>query len=248
MKELYEKNRVKFIGFHNAIDFESLITLKPDLVLTSGMTVARDVMYYGFPVLITYSSLNHNLESKIKYFPFMGKILNAEEIANERVTKIRNTLKEIEEKTRYLPKPKVTWGLYYNKQVITLSGDIWIAELIKISGGDYVFADNRVGANAFSLEEFITKSKDADIFFANPLLETVAKQQEAMAKSHVGLKELKAFSDKGMVVVAEPILFQDSGHIEEIALDMAALFHPELYPDRKLKYIKILEDINDLPF
>jgi iron complex transport system substrate-binding protein len=248
MREIYEKGQVKFIGYYNAMDFESIITLKPELVLTSSISAVGNVSYLGFPILGTYSNYRSDLQNQLDFFLFMGRLYDAEDIAKAKVEKIQKTLKEIEDKAKYLPKPKLTWGVYYNKRVFTLSGNFWLAEIMKICGADYVFADINFDARDFSLEEFISRSRDADIFFANPLQESVAKSQEAMVKSHPDLGELKAFSEHGVVALTEAILWQDSGNLDEIALDMAALIHPELYPDRKLKYIRILEDISELPF
>lgn len=248
MREIYEKGQVKFVGYYNAMDFESFITINPDLVLTSSITAVGDVAYLGFPIIGTYSNYRSDLNNQIEFFLFMGKLFGAEDKAEAKVAKIRKTLKEIEERAKNLPKPKLTWGVYFNKRVFTLSGDFWLTEIMDICGADYVFGDIHVDARDFSLEEFITRSKDADIFFANPLQETVAKSQEAMVKTHPDLGELKAFSEKGVVALTEPILWQDSGNLDEIALDMAALIHPELYPDRKFKYIRILEDVSELPF
>jgi iron complex transport system substrate-binding protein len=178
----------------------------------------------------------------------MGSLYDAKDIAEAKVQKIRDTLKEIENKANNLPKPKLTWGVYFNKRVFTLSGDYWLTQVLKICGADYVFADIHVDSRDFSLEEFITRSRNADIFFANPLQETVAKIQEDMVRAHPDLGELKAFKKNGIVAVTEPILWQDSGRMEQIALDLAALIHPELYKDRKMKYIKILTDKSTIPF
>jgi iron complex transport system substrate-binding protein len=248
MREIYEKGQVKFIGYYNAMDFESIITLKPELVLTSSMTSVGNVAYLGFPILGTYSNYRNDLQNQIEFLLFMGKLYDAEDIAKAKVDKIQKTLKEIEDRAKYHYKPKLTWGVYFNKRVFTLSSNFWLSEIMKICGADYVFADIDFDARDFSLEEFITRSRDADIFFANPLQESVSKTQEAMVKYHPDLGELKAFSEDGVVAVTEALLWQDSGNLDEIALDMAALIHPELYPNRKLKYIKILDDKSEIPF
>jgi iron complex transport system substrate-binding protein len=92
------------------------------------------------------------------------------------------------------------------------------------------------------LEEFLTRSKDADIFFANPIYEEVVKAKEDMLIYHPDLAVLKAFGPEGTVVVPKALVWQDTGNLDEIVMDVGAIIHPELYPDRELKYFYYLEN------
>ncbi|MDR2461203.1 MAG: ABC transporter substrate-binding protein [Deltaproteobacteria bacterium] len=245
MQELFKEGKVKFIGLYNAIDLESIVTLKPDLILVSSMTSYSHLEYLGFPLVATYSDYRSDIENQLELMDFIASFFDKRDLVAEKLSKIRQTFVEIEEKAKYHPKPKLTWGVYYGKRVFTLSKNFWLTEILNLAGADYVFNDIEFDNRDFSLEEFITRSRDADIFFANPLTEAAAIAKEDMTKWHEDLLELKPFTGKGTVALTEPILWQDPWNLDEIALDMAALIHPELYPGRTLKYVRILKEGED---
>ena len=107
-------------------------------------------------------------------------------------------------------------------------------------GASYVFGDINVDSIGFSEEEFITRSRDADVYFASYGHDRGPQTFDELAARYPSLLELKAFQGRGVVAMLEPILWQDSGRLDEIALDLAAFFHSDLFPERSFKYLRIL--------
>jgi hypothetical protein len=93
-----------------------------------------------------------------------------------------------------------------------------------------------------SLEYFITHSKDADVFFANPYEEENVRRKADMTAWRPDLGLFKSFGPSGSVVTTKELTWQDTGNLHEIALDLAYVIHPELYPERKLTYFALLPD------
>jgi iron complex transport system substrate-binding protein len=243
MINLYKSGRVTFVGLYNALDFETIVELKPDLILASGITSVDDFSYLGFPAIGTYNDSKSDIESYYKLLIFMGVLYGVPDVARERVKEIRETFQEIEEKVKNLPTPSFTWGTYWDKRIFTLSGHYWLTQTMVRCGASYVFRDVQVDTFGFSEEEFITRSRDADIYFASYGHDRGPNTMEELMKKYPNLLELKAFRNDGVVAMLEPVLWQDSGRLDDIALDLTAFFHSDLYPDRKLKYIRILSEL-----
>jgi ABC-type Fe3+-hydroxamate transport system substrate-binding protein len=243
MINLYKSGKVTFVGLYNAIDFEAIVALDPDLILASGITSVDDYSYLGFPAIGTYNDSKSDVESYYKLLVFMGVLYGVPEVARERVLEIRKVFKEIEEKVEDLPTPSFTWGTYWDKRIFTLSGQYWLTQTMVRCGSDYVFKDVLVDSFGFSEEEFITRSRDADIYFASYGHERGPRNLDELVKKYPNLRELKAFRKEGVVAMLEPVLWQDSGRLDDIALDLAAFFHSDLYPDRELKYVRIQSEV-----
>jgi ABC-type Fe3+-hydroxamate transport system substrate-binding protein len=200
----------------------------------------EDLEYMGFPVVGTYDTRINNTENRLALINFIGSLFGARDKAEAHTKHIRATIEEIRRKTAGFTKPTISWGIYDNGHVFGLRADFWLAELMVDAGGDYLMGEVVSDTTEISLELFITRSKDADIFFANPYLESVVKSKRDMLRAHPDLELFKAFSPLGKVVTTEELTWQDTGNLHKIALDMAHILHPELYPERALSYFNLL--------
>jgi iron complex transport system substrate-binding protein len=239
MRGLYDSGRIKFVGFFDAMDFEGILELKPDLIIASSITNVDDLNYLGLPVVVTYNDAQNDIESYYDLIVFIGTLYGEGERARGRVADIRAALDQIGERVKGEKRPKFTWGTYWDKRVLVLSSDYWLTQLMTLCGGEYAFSDVNYDSISFSQEEFITRSRDADVYFASYGHDAGPKTLDELVTRYPDLMELKAFAQKGVVAMAEPILWQDSGYPDRVALEVAGLFHSGLYPESVRKYIRI---------
>jgi iron complex transport system substrate-binding protein len=240
--KLYAEGQIHFVGYWNAMDYEAIKLLNPDLVLSSSIEAQETLESFGFAVAGTYDPALNSIENRVMLINFLGAAYEKEEIAKKMGKVVQETVKSIKKRAEGHPKPITGWGVYYGKRVYALRGNFWMAELITAAGADYVFSDLESDAMEIALEAFITKTKDAELFFANPIYEYEVKTKRDMVAYHPDLATLKAFGPEGRVVVPKALTWQDTGNLAEIALDVAAVIHPELYPDREITYFYFLED------
>ncbi|MDR2339459.1 MAG: ABC transporter substrate-binding protein [Deltaproteobacteria bacterium] len=248
MIKRYREGKVRFVGYFNALDYENIVRMSPELVLASSPGMVADLNYLGLAAIGTYNNFENDIDSYLRLLAFMGALFGAEEEAALRVSDIKTALSDIRAKVRDLEQPKFTWGTYWDKRVFVLSSHYWLTELMTLCGGDYVFGDSGVGNVSFSLEEFLVRSGEADIYFASYGHDPGPETLEDLIKKSPDLSGLRAFAERGMVVMTEPILWQESGQMDKLAYEMAALFHPEVYPQRNLEFIRILSNKTDIPF
>jgi ABC-type Fe3+-hydroxamate transport system substrate-binding protein len=243
MRDLYLSGHVKFVGLYNALDYETIISLKPDVILTSNIQAVEDLNYIGFPVVGTYFEANSSIRSYLELLIFFGVLYDVRDVAETRVARIEQALDDIRAKVGPETKPTFTWGTYWGKQVFVLSSGYWLAELMTLCGGEYVFKGVVTGSTAFSLEEFVTRSRNADIYFANYGHTLYPQTVYDLLLKYPDLAETRPFSKEGIVAVTEKIVWQDSGHLDNLALDLAAFFHPSVYPQvTEYHYLSILKE------
>ncbi|MDR2354117.1 MAG: ABC transporter substrate-binding protein [Deltaproteobacteria bacterium] len=241
IRKLYDTGQMNHVGLYNAMDFELIQILQPDLIFTSTIEQLNDLEELGFTTMATYKSDLNTIENRLQLFDLVGTLYGKREEAQKKIQTIRKTITEVQQRVKDHPSPLVSWGTYYNKRVFAISSAFWMAEFMTIAGANYIFKDLNYDNADLDLEEFITRSRDAELFFANPVLENNVKRKADMVFYHPDLSALRAFGPTGRVVVPLHLAWEDTGYLDEILLDMACVIHPELYPERKLKYFVYLE-------
>jgi iron complex transport system substrate-binding protein len=238
--EAFRSGSLEFVGLWDSLDFEVIRRLKPDVILSSSLQVAQTLESLGFVVAVTYSHVNNDLDNRIKLFDFLGALLGRRSEAQALTTELKMTLELVTEATKGRPRPQISWGIYFNNRVYPLNGDFWLSQIFEICGGDYVLSTLKAGSMELNLESFLVASAQADIYFASVLYEGEVKTKADYLGYHPELSRLKSFGPGGRVYMPEAILFQDTGRLSDMVKEVAAIIHPEIWPDRKLKYFREL--------
>ena len=141
-----DSGKIACIGETNAIDFEKLKSIEPDLVLTWDACAISMINELGIPGVITTTGEAMDLNTRMRFARFLALFFNREREADEYVAKVQNAIKSV--KDSFLnsdfdkgPRPKVIWGDIYEKRVMVEPGNSWAAEMIELAGGDYLFDD-----------------------------------------------------------------------------------------------------------
>jgi iron complex transport system substrate-binding protein len=240
IKERIESGDIAFIGYWDALDYETIRGLEPDLVLTSSAEVGNVLISLGFPTMVTYNGLDNGLENRLRLFPFLGALVGAEEEAAKVEAEIREALAVCQKAAEGLPRPKLGWGVFFNNRVYALDGDFWLAEIMEVCGGDYVMSSLRSGMLELSLEDFLARSTPAEIYFASLLHEGPVETKADYLNHHPALSRVRAFSGSGAVYSPEDVIFQDTGRLKYVIEELAAIIHPDLHPAPPPHYFRRL--------
>lgn len=152
------------------LDMENLISLKPDLVIASYMSVMEDQFKQledaGIKVFVTRAN---NLSETYESIEEIGKITGKEKEAEALVKKMKdefdNITREVEGKvppTVYVEVSPLEWGLW------TCGKNTFIQELLDIVGARNVFEDVE-GWVEVSEEQVISRNPDFILTTASPL-------------------------------------------------------------------------------
>jgi len=241
IKEGLEQGRIQLVGSGmGPLDYDQVVALKPDVVFiytgTPGsLETLRKLEELKVPVAVENSHLEQHPMGRLEWVKFMaafyGKESEAEAFFDGAVARVE----EIAQKAAGAKaKPKVLWGQIYQGKVFAPAGDTYVAKMIELAGGDYLFKDLK-GSGTVTLEEFYARGKSADVYISSTLpnygVTSIAKVVE-QAKVLEDLPVIK----KGNVWCFQPWYYQALDKTDEMIADLAAIFHPDLFPGVEIKH------------
>ncbi|RMG07643.1 MAG: cobalamin-binding protein [Acidobacteria bacterium] len=135
-----EAKKIEKVGDTIRPNMEKIVALKPDIVFVSTASqlegFTKSLEQNGVRVYVTHP---RNLESIFHDIEVIGEILDRSEQANQLVMKLKERVSTVENKTKFLPKPKVF--VQIDKSLFTVGRDSFITDLIVKAGGMSVTAN-----------------------------------------------------------------------------------------------------------
>ncbi len=229
--------RIAFLGDASSIDFERLKQQQPELVLTWDHAVIPMLEELEIPCAITSTPVAMCLNARMRFVQFLAPFFHREKEAAAFFERVNRTLTEIREKTAEAgPPPKVMWGDIYEKRVLVEPGNAWVGELVGLAESDYLF-DDVYGTSCIEIavERFLYSGEEADIFFTYRTEEDGVTSKAALKRMNPLLADIRPIT-RGKVYAPLPHYKQSGDHLDEILTEIAAILHPDVYPDFKHKY------------
>ncbi|MDD4346646.1 MAG: ABC transporter substrate-binding protein [Desulfitobacteriaceae bacterium] len=238
-----EKGNIQLIGSGAGdFDYEKIVDLKPDIVFisggsTNGVQVLKKLEELKQPVAVDNSWLEQDPLGRlewIKFFSaFYGKEQQAESFFSDVVKKIDNiAVKVADDKT----KPQILWGMIYQGKAYVPGADSYVAKMIEMAGGDYIFKDIKgTGSTPVTLEEYYAKGKATDIYIDSSMANLGNITITSIIAQGKVLADLPALKD-GKAWGFQPWYWQSLDKTDEIIADLAAIFHPDLFAGRQLQH------------
>lgn len=144
IREGMEKGRITYVGEPESIDYERLKVIGPELVLTWDQGAIHMMNEMDIPCVITTTNDAMDLDTRMRFAEFLAFFFSKEAatIADAFVSRVSKTVDRISNITSSVEKnPRVMWGDIYEKRVMVEPGNSWVAEIVRLSGGEYVFDD-----------------------------------------------------------------------------------------------------------
>jgi len=173
-------------------NLEQIISIKPDVIvltMVKDMSKIRILKNLGIKVYILPSN---SISQYLEVISTLGKILNAEELAQKEITRIKGKISELERKNLSIPdkeKPKVFWEVW-DSPIITAGKDSFINEYISLAGGKNII--NNVNKSYFYTSKENIISSKPDVIIAPYMTSSKIKELETA----IGWKNLPAVKNK----------------------------------------------------
>ncbi len=215
------KSKEKVGDFANP-NVEKIISLKPEVVLATGgiqKGVVGRLEKAGIKVFVIDP---RNFEQLFVDIEKVGEILGLKEKAEELTKSMRNKVKEIEEKTKDLPKPKVFFEIY-SQPLMTAGERTFIDDMIRISGGVNIGASAGEGFPQFSEEQLLKENPDVYIAVKGSM------NNPADIKKRAGYKALKAVKEGRVYVVDDNLVTRPGPRLVDGLMEVARAIHPEAF-------------------
>lgn len=242
IKKKIESGDIHVIGSGmGPLDYDKIVAIKPDLVLiyVSGPNdtqTLKKLEELNIPVAVAGEWLENDPLARVEWVKFIAAFYDKEQQASYFFDNVEKKIEEVISKVSKAKKrPKVLWGLIYQGKAYVSAGDSYVAKMIELAGGDYIFKDNKgTGSSSITFEEFYARGKDADVFIHASILSEKISDIIDQSKILADLPTIK----EGKVWDFQPWYWQSVDKTDEIIEDLAAIFYPELFPNHQLRHFK----------
>lgn len=218
---------IQKVGGYSAdsISVETIVSLKPDLVLAESLiqTATVDALVQAnLPVFVSSASSYEDVFNNIiQAGKFTGHDQEAQELINsmnERIEKVQEKVKDIPEADR----PKVFWEVW-DEPLMTVGPNTFLDRLIREAGGINIFSDALVDYPSISAEEVIKRNPD---FIMGPGTMSEQLDTEKLA-TQPGWENVNAIAKEQIVLLDDNISSRPGPRI----VDAIELIAKALYPD-----------------
>ncbi|WP_025270345.1 ABC transporter substrate-binding protein [Hippea sp. KM1] len=213
--------KVKRVGSVVKADIETILKLKPDIVIVSSLMNLNDVKKMrslGLNVVVFRQpkSFDDICNQMIR----LAKLIHSEDIANDIVKRARDMVFRIKKATEGLKKPKVFVQIGANP-LFTAGGDSFINDFITFAGGINIASDVRSGI--YSPAEVIRNNPDAIIISQ---MGFDGERQAARWRRFAFLNAVK--NNKILILNDYSLCSPDPLSFAKTLLKIAKFLHPEV--------------------
>ncbi len=244
-KEALEDGRILYAGKYSAPDYERILSEDCGLAVESTMIfhnpeVKEKLEEFGIPVLVERSSYETHPMGRAEWIRLYGALLGCEDRAQEMFDRQTQRLREIESSGE-TGKTVAFFYISSNGYANVRKSDDYVAEMIGLAGGTYIFEDLGDGENALStvnmtMEEFYAGAKDADYIIYNSTIDgEIFTIEELLGKSEL-LADFRAVKE-GHVWCTGKNLFQETTSLGDMIADIHAVLTDENADEDSLSYL-----------
>lgn len=234
-KAAMQEGKIAYVGKYSAPDYEQILAANCGLAFENTMIyhtpeVKEQLERFGIPVLVERSSYEGSPLARMEWIKLVGILLGKEEDA-ERVFS-----EQVERVAPLMDQPSTEktaafFSITANNLANVRKGGDYIAQMIEMAGGEYVFSDLTDNGNSLStmnlpLEDFYAGAKDADFLIYNSTVEGIVETREQLIAKCSLLANFKAVQN-GNVWCTNKSFFQQSMELADLILDMHTVFTEE---------------------
>ena len=243
---------VKDVGADQTLNYELILSLRPDLVMAYGIGAEVSGMVnrlegLGIPVVLNGDYLEDLPLGKTEWVRFVASFFGREKEADSIFNSVAGHYSQYR---ALLPdtghRPRVMTGLPWKDTWYIPGGRSFAAAYIRDAGGAYLWEDmDSREAVPMDLEAIYAKAAAADFWIncgaAGSLAEIARTDQRMSRFQPVGAG--RVYNNNARINPAGGNDFWESGVMAPhlILADLISIFHPEVLPDHELVYYTRLE-------
>lgn len=231
-KQAMEEGRIAYAGKYSAPDYEQILAANCGLAIENTMIlhtpeVKEQLEHFGIPVLVERSSYESGPLERMEWIKLYGILLGKEEQAEQVFAAQEAAIAPLLEQEP-TGKSCAFFSLSSNNLATVRKGSDYVAKMIEMAGGAYVFSDLTDNGNSLAtmnlpLEDFYAGAKDADVLIYNSAIEGTIASVSQLTEKFPLLSEFKAVQN-GQVWCTSQSLFQQSMELADLILDMNKVF------------------------
>lgn len=231
-KKAVENGDIIYAGKYSEPDYEMILSEGCSLAVESTMIshapeVKEKLEEIGVPVLVDWSSYETHPLGRSEWIKLYGVLLGKEELAEQLFAEQEAYLKTVESSE----KTGKTAAFFYvntNGSVVTRKSGDYIARMIELAGGTYLFGgdaslDEGTSTLTLEMETFYITVKDADFIIYNSSMLGELNSIEELVALNPLLADCKAVQN-GNVWCTRKNLYQETLHLGTMIDNLHTVF------------------------
>lgn len=243
-------DNIKDIGYEGNIDYESLVSIKPDIVFLYGISgpssMELKLKELGIPYVYFGEYVEESPLGKAEWLVVAGEIIGerkkAEQIYSYIPTRYNDIKKLVSDCNE---KPSVMLNLPYGDNWLMPSDKSYMVRLIEDAGGKYIFSNPGRGAVSIENEEAFSYIMQADFWLNTGQISSIKELESQYPKYMTApcIKNRQIYNCNKRMSPDGGNDFWESGIINPdiILRDIASILHPEIMGKKDLFYYKKIE-------
>ena len=252
VREKIESDQIPDVGYDNSLNYELIVRLKPDLVITYG--VGSQVASYnqklqdlGINTVIIGEYLENHPLGKLEWLKFLAVLYNMDEKANEYLEKVEKEYNDLLAISNTVnKKPKVLFGLPWKDSWYVPGGQSYLAKMVEDAGGEYLWKENESRESIpFNIESMFLQASSAEVWLNTG---SINKKTDILKID----ERFESFKPYRYSLIYNNNLqsnkyggnnYWEKGLVEPhiVLKDMIKILHPELLIDYNLSYYKAIK-------
>jgi iron complex transport system substrate-binding protein len=240
------------VGYFPNLDYESIISLKPDVVFLYGLentvlNVSERLKEAGIPSVIVSEFLENHPLGKAEWIRFFAAFYDAADKGDNIIHAVKNQYLILMDSVHSAGRrPLVLSGLPWKDTWYLPGGHSFSARFIQDAGGEYLWKDDLSEEFiALDLESVFLRAMKADIWINSGTAESKSEllnRDERFLRIRA-FRSDSVFNNNARLSPGGGNDFWESGtvHPEIILRDLIEIFHPGLLSRHKLYYYRKLE-------
>ena len=218
------KSKVR-VGSYISLDFEKVTSLKPDLIIATGVGNTRDMVdrlgKLGFQTYVIYPK---NFDDILKSIAHIGQVVNREKEARMIIEGMRKRSQRVIELTKGLPRPKVFIQIG-DAPVVTVGKGSFADDLIRLAGGENIAKKEKEVYPRFGMEEILKRSPEVIVISSmNP-----KGDYQKILQEWTRWKTIPAVKNGRIHLIDSDLLDRPSPRIIDGLEELARVLHPERF-------------------
>lgn len=199
--------KIQRVGNYEQLDLETIISLKPDLVIAWGSgNAASQIQKLKSLGLAVYTSEPRKIDDIAANLERLGKLAGTQSIATKAALEFRKEHLRLK-KTYSRQKKMAVFYEIWNRPLMTINGQHIISNVIKLCGGENIFSNLTILAPVIDIEAVINKNPEVIISSVHTELQSEWREQW----QH--WTHLKAVSNNNLYFIPPDIILRHSPRI-----------------------------------
>ena len=246
-----DSGQIKTVQVGQSLDMESMLLLRPDLILTSSsgnprFDVHPQLARSGLPIVLSASYMEQHPLARAEWIKFIAAFFERDAEADVIFKDVEQRYHQLVAATKDIqPRPTVFCGTPYAGAWHVPGGRSYMAKALADAGADYLWADDTTaGGIPLDFERVFFKAAKAHIWL-NPSsyrdLNSLFQADQRFRRFHAAAAgEVYNNSKQFNATGGNNIWERGIVHPDEVLADMIKVFHPDLAKDHTFIYYEQL--------